>query len=88
MALYDGPDKLETLNEAVKDHIIEVGDHKNYELLTESAYVIAGPEYLKKARLNKDRGIRQRLLSNSLSTNDVAAAHAKYAITYDKFRTF
>jgi putative cardiolipin synthase len=34
---------------------------------------------VERTRLNKERGIRQRLLTNSLATNDVAAAHAGYA---------
>ena len=77
--LYDEPDKLESDNEAVMDHLIELGRHKESELLIESAYVIPGPENVERVRLNKERGIRQRLLTNSLATNDVAAAHAGYA---------
>lgn len=78
-ALYDDPDKLETYNEAVMDQLIEVGNRKDSELLIESAYVIPGPGNMERVRLNSDRGIRQRLLTNSLATNDVAAAHAGYA---------
>ena len=77
--LYDEPDKLESYNEDVMDHLIELGKHKESELLVESAYVIPGPENVERVRLNKQRGIRQRLLTNSLATNDVAAAHAGYA---------
>jgi len=79
MALYDDPDKLNTYNEAVMDHLIKVGNHKDSELLIESAYVVPGPGNMERVRLNSDRGIRQRLLTNSLATNDVAAAHAGYA---------
>jgi putative cardiolipin synthase len=78
-ALYDDPDKLETYNEVVMDHLIEVGSHKDSELLVESAYVIPGPGNMERVRLNRAGGIRQRLLTNSLATNDVAAAHAGYA---------
>ena len=78
-ALYDEPDKLHTRNEDVMAHLIELGKHKESELLVESAYVVPGPENIERARINKERGIRQRLLTNSLATNDVAAAHAGYA---------
>jgi putative cardiolipin synthase len=78
-ALYDEPDKLHTRNEDVMAHLIELGKHKESELLIESAYVVPGPENIERARINKERGIRQRLLTNSLATNDVAAAHAGYA---------
>lgn len=78
-ALYDKPDKLQTDNEDVMAHLIELGKHKESELLVESAYVIPGHENVERVRLNKERGIRQRLLTNSLATNDVAAAHAGYA---------
>jgi putative cardiolipin synthase len=79
MVLYDEPDKLESENEDVMDHLIELGQHKEAELLVESAYVIPGPDNVERVRLNRERGIRQRLLTNSLATNDVAAAHAGYA---------
>ena len=78
-ALYDEPDKLETKEEDVADHLILLGEEKEHEVMIEAAYVIPGPEGVERARLNKERGIRQRLLTNSLATNDVAAAHAGYA---------
>jgi putative cardiolipin synthase len=79
IALYDEPDKLETSNEDVMAHLVEIGRHKDSELLIESAYVIPGPENMERVRRNRESGIRQRLLTNSLATNDVAAAHAGYA---------
>lgn len=78
-ALYDEPDKLETKVEDVADHLIQLGLEKDHEVMIEAAYVIPGPEGVERTRLNKERGIRQRLLTNSLATNDVAAAHAGYA---------
>jgi len=78
-ALYDEPDKLETKEEEVADHLILLGEEKDHEVMIESAYVIPGPEGVERTRLNKERGIPQRLLTNSLATNDVAAAHAGYA---------
>jgi putative cardiolipin synthase len=78
-ALYDEPDKLHTYNENVMSDMVRLGKHKESELLIESAYVIPGPENIERARINNESGIRQRLLTNSLATNDVAAAHAGYA---------
>ena len=78
-ALYDEPDKLETKEEEVAEHLIQLGKDKDHEVMIESAYVIPGPEGIERARINKEWGIRQRLLTNSLATNDVAAAHAGYA---------
>jgi putative cardiolipin synthase len=78
-ALYDEPDKLESDEEKVADHLIRLGQEKNHEVMIEAAYVIAGPEGVERTRLNNERGVRQRLLTNSLATNDVAAAHAGYA---------
>ena len=78
-ALYDEPDKLETREEDVADHLIRLGAEKDHEVMIEAAYVIPGPEGVERSRLNKERGIRQRLFTNSLATNDVTAAHAGYA---------
>jgi putative cardiolipin synthase len=77
--LYDEPEKLQNKNEDVMDHLIELGKQKESELLIESAYVIPGPENIDRVQTNNERGIRQRLLTNSLATNDVVAAHAGYA---------
>ena len=49
------------------------------EILIESAYFVAGDRGVAKARELHDRGIRIRVLTNSLATNDVLAAHAGYA---------
>jgi putative cardiolipin synthase len=78
-ALYDEPDKLETKAEEVADHLIQLGKRKDHEVMIESAYVVPGPEGVERARRNQQLGLRQRLLTNSLATNDVAAAHAGYA---------
>jgi putative cardiolipin synthase len=77
--LYDEPDKLETKEEEVSDQLIVLDKAKDHEIIIEAAYVIPGPEGVERTRLNKENGIRQRLLTNSLATNDVAAAHAGYA---------
>ncbi|MEA3274430.1 MAG: phospholipase D family protein [Pseudomonadota bacterium] len=82
MVLSDAPDKIESGEEEVVTRLIGEGKEKENELVLETAYLIAGPRGVALARLNKEKGIRQRALTNSLATNDVAAAHAGYA----KFR--
>jgi len=78
-ALYDLPDKLSTSEEDLADHLIDIGKRKDHEVIIESAYVIPGPAGIERARRTQEQNIRQRLLTNSLATNDVAAAHAGYA---------
>jgi putative cardiolipin synthase len=78
-ALYDLPDKLSTREEDLADHLIDIGKRKDHEVIIESAYVIPGPAGIERARQTQAQNIRQRLLTNSLATNDVAAAHAGYA---------
>ena len=77
-ALYDEPYKLVTGEEGVADDLIRLGKQKGHEIVMEAAYLVPGPEGVERARVNRERGISQRLLTNSLATNDVAAAHAGY----------
>ncbi len=78
-ALYDDPDKLETDEEEVADQLIQLGREQDHEIMIEAAYVVPGSEGVERTRLSKERGIRRRLLTNSLATTDVAAVHAAYA---------
>ena len=78
-AMYDEPDKLATKEEELADYLLDQASEKEHEVVVEAAYVILGPDGVERARINNERGIRQRLLTNSLATNDVAAAHAGYA---------
>ncbi len=78
-ALYDEPYKLMTGEEDVADDLIRLGQQKRHEIVMEAAYIVPGPDGVERSRVNRERGISQRLLTNSLATNDVAAAHAGYA---------
>ncbi|UCE76646.1 MAG: phospholipase D family protein [Gammaproteobacteria bacterium] len=49
------------------------------ELLMESAYFVPRDRAVEAARQLIDRGVRIRMLTNSLASNDVIAAHAGYA---------
>ena len=69
----------ETKDEDVAAQLFKIGREKDREVIMEVAYLIPGVEGVERVRLNQERGIRQRMLTNSLATNDVAAAHAGYA---------
>jgi putative cardiolipin synthase len=49
------------------------------ELLIESAYFVTRDKAVETARQLHDRGVRVRVLTNSLASNDVVAAHAGHA---------
>ena len=49
------------------------------ELLVESAYFVSRKRGVEVVRQLRDRGVRVRVLTNSLVSNDVLAAHAGYA---------
>ena len=49
------------------------------ELLIESAYLVIRDRGVEAAKQLTDRGVRIRMLTNSLASNDVVAAHAGYA---------
>jgi putative cardiolipin synthase len=49
------------------------------ELLIESAYFVVRDRALEIVKQMTDRGVRIRVLTNSLASNDVVAAHAGYA---------
>jgi len=49
------------------------------EVLIEAAYFVARERGIEQARQLNARGVRMRLLTNSLATNDVLAAHAGHA---------
>jgi len=49
------------------------------ELLIESAYFVPRDDGVAAAKALVDRGVRVRILTNSLSANDVLAAHAGYS---------
>jgi putative cardiolipin synthase len=77
--IYDPPDKLDDDDEEVLDELLELGQDKEREVVAEAAYWIPGELGLSRARDAREKGIRVRILTNSLATNDVNAAHAGYA---------
>jgi putative cardiolipin synthase len=76
-AIYDGW-RSGKINEALYQRM----QNLRRELLIESAYFVPRQRGVEAAKRLTDRGVRLRVLTNSLAANDVLAAHAGYS----KFR--
>ncbi|MDJ0721631.1 MAG: phospholipase D family protein [Desulfobacterales bacterium] len=75
--LYDSPWKIDSGHDEVATGLraLEI----DAELLMEAAYLIVGETGIENAGRLNARGVRVRILTNSLATNDVVAAHSGYA---------
>lgn len=49
------------------------------DVLIEAAYLVPGKHFIEQMRESTEAGINVKILTNSLATNDVVAAHAGYA---------
>jgi putative cardiolipin synthase len=77
--LADDPTALATGgSRLVKDSIIDWLRRTQHELLIESAYFVTRDPSIKGLGSAVNRGVKVRVLTNSLASNDVAAAHAGY----------
>ena len=78
--LYDKPGELE--DEGATTGVIgglrEQMENVDKELLIEAAYFVPRNQGVERLRGMTERGVRVRVLTNSLASNDVAAAHAGY----------
>jgi len=80
--VWDDPDDITAGAERGKLHLAfyKKLDNVQHEVTMEAAYfVVARDEGIAKIRELHDRGVRMRVLTNSLATNDVLAAYAGYA---------
>ncbi len=78
--LADMPDKPETSEPGVVDALrVDVGQTLKHELLLESAYFIPAEQGTERLCKLVARGVRVRILTNSLLSNDEVAAFAGYA---------
>ena len=83
--LYDDPAKkidTGTGYQGIIPHLRKWVDNTQEEILIESAYYIAGPGGAKRVLELHEKGIKIRVLTNSMATNDVAAAF----VFYEKYR--
>lgn len=78
--LYDRPHEIEhetgttTVIKGLREEVGRLTD----ELLIESAYFVPGKRGVSVAAELRDRGVQVRILTNSLASNDVPAAHSGY----------
>ena len=83
--LYDDPTKKIDSNtgyQGILPHLKKIVEDTQDEILIESAYYIAGPNGAKRALELHKKGLKIRILTNSMATNDVAAAF----VFYEKYR--
>ncbi len=83
--IYDDPKKKvgnKTGYQGVAPHLRKLVENLDEELLMEAAYFIAGDRGVNRALELKEKGIRVRVLTNSMATNDMAPAFA----FYEKYR--
>ena len=84
--LVDKPSKIaedadasEASNDTAVDGLLSLMARAKTDLLVVSPYFVPGPEMMKQFADIRRRGVRVRVLTNSLASNDAIAAHAGYA---------
>ena len=65
--------------DSVVDGLLALIKTSRRDLLVVSPYFVPGNEIMQAFRAARDRGVRIRILSNSLASNDAPLAHAGYA---------
>jgi len=73
-----GDDEVDA-GETVVDGLLNLMQQARQDVLIVSAYFVPGPLMMEQFRLLRAKGIRVRVLTNSLASNDAPAAHAGYA---------
>jgi len=81
--VVDHPDKISSSRDASELHLMTqlepYFDGIEKELIIISPYFVPGHEGVKFFKSLTDKGVRVKILTNSLSSNDVAIVHAGYA---------
>ena len=65
--------------DSVVDGLLALVRTARSDLLVVSPYFVPGPDMMQAFRSARERGVRVRILTNSLASNDAPAAHAGYA---------
>jgi putative cardiolipin synthase len=79
--LFDDPERkvgTTTGYQGIAPRLSEILEQLNDEVLFEAAYFIPREEGIQTANRLRDRGVRVRILTNSMATNDVAGAFVGY----------
>jgi putative cardiolipin synthase len=73
------PQTLEAQTDTVVDGLLQLMGQARRDLLIVSPYFVPGPDMKQAFAAAKARGVRVRVLTNSLASNDAPIAHAGYA---------
>jgi len=74
----DNPKSSEEAPIQVANELIDLFDSAESEILVVSAYLIPTPELERAVKRALDRGVRVRILTNSIGSNNHLAAHSAY----------
>ncbi len=77
--IAEDADAAEESNNTTVDGLLSLMGRAKTDLLVVSPYFVPGPEMMKQFADIRRRGVRVRVLTNSLASNDAVAAHAGYA---------
>ena len=79
--VWDDPSSIEAEGEAgvMVEALFKKLQSLQHELTIESAYFVVGDRGVEAVQQLIDRGVKVRILTNSLASNDVVAAHAGHA---------
>ena len=72
-------DSVEAAQDTTVDGLLSLMAKAKTDVLIVSAYFVPGEEMMKQFADMRQRGVRVRVLTNSLASNDAPAAHAGYA---------
>jgi phosphatidylserine/phosphatidylglycerophosphate/cardiolipin synthase-like enzyme len=77
--IAEDADATEVSNNTTVDGLLSLMARAQSDLLVVSPYFVPGSEMMKQFAEIRGRGVRVRVLTNSLASNDAVAAHAGYA---------
>ena len=77
--IAEDADATEESNNTTVDGLLSLMARAQSDLLVVSPYFVPGPDMMKQFADVRRRGVRVRVLTNSLASNDAVAAHAGYA---------
>ena len=77
--IAEDADAAEESNNTTVDGLLSLMERAKTDLLVVSPYFVPGSEMMKQFADIRRRGVRVRVLTNSLASNDAVAAHAGYA---------
>ena len=77
--IADDADSVEVSDDTAVDGLLSLMARAQTDLLVVSPYFVPGDEMMRQFEAIVKRGVRVRVLTNSLASNDAVAAHAGYA---------